>query len=117
MAQIEVAGGPVDGVNTSFTTATPYVPGTLAVYLNGQLKSAALADGWLETSPASGSFDLKVAPQVGDIVQVFYWPTTPLAVAPIAQGISGTLRAQNRLRAAVTAPSIRGRVVGSGRHC
>lgn len=59
-------------MNAVFTTTVPYIAGTLAVYLNGQLKRQDLDDGWLETSPGTGVFTMKEVPLAGDVVQCFY---------------------------------------------
>lgn len=72
LPHFEVASGTIDGSNTTFFTSLPYQPGFTAVWLNGQLKREDFADGWAETSPATGQFDLDQAPRVGDVVQVFF---------------------------------------------
>jgi hypothetical protein len=70
--QFLVPDGSIDGVNTTFQTPTPYIEGTLAVFLNGQLKRQDFEDGWQETNPGIGIFDLNIAPIDGDVVQTFY---------------------------------------------
>ena len=69
---IEVPAGSIDGANKTFTTSKAYAPGTLHVFLNGQLKRADLDDGFIEVNPATGVFEMKEAPLTGDVVQVFY---------------------------------------------
>jgi hypothetical protein len=61
------ANGLIDGVNRSFTTTSQYQAGTLDVWLNGQLLKPF---EWTETG--SNSFQLAVAPEIGDTVQVYY---------------------------------------------
>ena len=75
--RFEPVAGVVDGVNTAFTTSAPYQPGTLAAFLNGQLRKQSLVDGWIETSPTTGVFDYKQAPELGDVTQAFYLDTVP----------------------------------------
>ena len=68
----EVATGAVDGVNTDFYTSQAYVVGSLAVFLNGQLKRRDFDDGWEEADPGTGEFRLFVAPLATDVVQASY---------------------------------------------
>lgn len=70
----EVAVGVIDGVNVAFTTpsAIPYRAGSVAIFINGQLKRGDYADGWVETNPGTGLVTLDEAPQVGDVVQIFF---------------------------------------------
>lgn len=69
---IESAAGPVNGSNTLFLSSAAYVPGSVQVWLNGFLKRRDYDDGWIELG--SNKIQLKEAPQVGDVVQVFYRP-------------------------------------------
>jgi hypothetical protein len=77
---IRNAIGTIDGVSTVFYTPdpdnqaaiTPYSPGTVVLFINGQAKQAANDDGCTETNPDAGEVTLKEAPQVGDIVQFLY---------------------------------------------
>lgn len=88
--RFEVALGVSDGVNLVFFTPTaPYLPGSVAVFLNGQLKRADFMDGWAETNPVTGEVTLLIAPLPAafgnppDVVQIFYLDTaTPPAVTP-----------------------------------
>ena len=69
---IEAAMGPIDGVNTSFTVSAMYVPGSLQVWLNGQLKRKDFTDGWSEQG--SNKFKMNEAPLPGDVVQAYFRP-------------------------------------------
>ena len=64
----ETPTGAVNGTNAVFTTANPYVGGSLQVYVNG------LAQGTFvtETTPSTGTFTLDVAPTAGDNIFVSY---------------------------------------------
>lgn len=75
----ETVTGSVDGSNTSFTTSSPYLAGTLEVFINGlrQARTTHVS----ETTPASGVFTLDTAPQTGDIVRVNYQTTTATSFA------------------------------------
>lgn len=82
--RFEVLSGTIDGVNTTFTVSTAYQPGSLAVFINGLLMRRDLEDGWTETDPATGTLDLKEAPEVGpsgggdpDVLQAFFLDTAP----------------------------------------
>ena len=66
----EVPTGTVNGTNTSFTTLTPYVAGTLQVFING-VKQARTTH-FTETTPASGTFTMYDAPLTGDNIIVNY---------------------------------------------
>jgi hypothetical protein len=87
--RFEVAIGVSDGVNLLFYTPTPYLPGSVAVFLNGQLKRADFMDGWVESNPVTGEVTLLIAPLGGmppDVVQIFYLDTSvPVAVLPEAE--------------------------------
>lgn len=69
---IETALGPVNGINTKFTTSVMYVPGSLQVWLNGLLKRRDFDDGWVELG--SNKFEMKEAPITGDVVQAYFRP-------------------------------------------
>lgn len=62
--------GVVDGVNTIFKTPVPYVPGSVRVFLNGQLKRSDLSDGWVELG--YDEIRLHIAPDVSDVVQAYF---------------------------------------------
>lgn len=87
--RFEVAIGVSDGVNLLFYTPTPYLPGSVAVFLNGQLKRADFTDGWTEANPVTGEVALLIAPLGGvppDVVQIFYLDTSaPVAPLPEAE--------------------------------
>jgi hypothetical protein len=78
--RFELALGVVDSVNVVFYTPTfPYAPGSVAVFLNGQLKRADFADGWVESNPVVGEVTLLLPPLFGvppDVVQIFYLDTS-----------------------------------------
>jgi hypothetical protein len=75
--KFEVAAGAIDGVNVVFTVVAPYVPLSVAVFLNGQLKRRDFGDGWTETTPAAGVVTLAEPPIDGDVVQIFYIDASP----------------------------------------
>lgn len=68
---LEEAIGTVDGVNRTYFTQTPYVPGTVRLWLNGQLL---LEDCLVEVNPNTGEvlLDPGVLPRPGDIVQLLW---------------------------------------------
>jgi hypothetical protein len=66
--QNEVPGGPINGVNTAFTTAFPFIAGTLQVYLNGDLQESGGND---YTEGVSG-FTMVLAPKTLDKLLVSY---------------------------------------------
>jgi hypothetical protein len=68
-----VLGGTINGSNTTFTVSEAvYATGTLKVWLNGQLQTQGTGEDWVETTPASGTFDFDVAPVSGDEIVVEY---------------------------------------------
>jgi len=82
----EVLSGAIDGVNTTFFTSVAYTPGSLAVFINGQLKRADYDDGWIETSPETGEVTLREAPKPypldhDEVVQAFFIDTIPVDVS------------------------------------
>ena len=60
------AKGLIDGFNSSFNTNTPYAPGTLVVFLNGQESK----DHSAETG--GSGFTLSEPPPIGSVVTVYY---------------------------------------------
>ena len=65
--------GDIDGVNTTFTVSKgQYISGSLQVFLNGQLLIQGSSEGWVETTPGSGIFDLNDAPVAGDELSTSY---------------------------------------------
>jgi hypothetical protein len=70
--RIEVPSGVIDGSNRVFYTTAPYRPGTVRVFLNGQLKQGLLDDGWFELG--TNKVRLKEAPRVEDVLQFYYIP-------------------------------------------
>ncbi len=80
--RFEVASGVIDGVNRVFTVSKPYVLGTTAVFINGQLKRADFDDGWVESDPAAGEVTLDEAPRLLEVVQVFFSEDDGGAVRP-----------------------------------
>jgi len=53
-----------------FQTSHPYVPGSVRIFLNGQLKRADFADGWIELG--YDKVQLALPPLVGDVVQAYF---------------------------------------------
>ncbi len=115
LPKFEVVGGVIDGVNLVFMVSSSYRAGTLAVFLNGQLKRADYADGWTEVSPSSGSFSLKQAPEVLDVVEAFFIDTSPVLPGEVLYAmtgriddvstISGKLLVREAIRGTVEAPA------------
>jgi hypothetical protein len=70
---IQVAAGAVNGTNTIFSVSVPYVAGTTQIFLNGHAKVSSFADGWTELG--GNKIQMKVAPEVGDVVQVYFEPS------------------------------------------
>lgn len=66
----ETPSGTVNGSTTAFTTAFPYVPGSLKVFING-LKQKTTTH-FTETTPTTGVFTMSEAPLTGDIITVEY---------------------------------------------
>jgi hypothetical protein len=98
----EVPSGVIDGVNTVYTVSVAYQPGSVAVFLNGQLKRQDLDDGWTETNPATGEVTLTEAPRsIGkcpDVLQIFFLDTTPLAIEQTVERIKAKLRTYQPVR-------------------
>jgi hypothetical protein len=67
---IEKADGDVDGVNRVFRVNSPYVPGSVRVFRNGQLETVTLQDGWVEIG--SQKVRLHEAPKPGDVISCYY---------------------------------------------
>lgn len=65
----------IDGANTDFQTSVAYWPGTLRVYLNGQLIGEADDDGPVELGGLD--FRLGIAPRVGDYLDAWFRTEAP----------------------------------------
>jgi hypothetical protein len=105
-AHFEVPSGTIDGVNTVFTVSMAYGPGSIAVFINGQLMERNLDDGWFETDPSAGTVTLKEAPRSSgacpDVIQIFYLDTAaPLPETQIFK-LKGYIRCPVPLRGALT---------------
>ena len=105
---ITVATGPIDGSNTTFTTPTPYKDQTLAVWRNGQLLQRDLDNGFVETAPSLGIFDMKIAPLVDDTLQCLYIDTLPPAPETEVLQITGTVYVIDNLNAVIAESLIMG---------
>lgn len=91
VARFEVAIGTIDGVNQTFFAPTPYQALSTAVFVNGQLQRIDFDDGWIETNPGTGEFQLKIPPIPDDVVQIFYRDTTATLPGEEITPISGVL--------------------------
>lgn len=60
----------MNGVNNVFKTSVPYAPGSVRVFLNGQLKREDFADGWIELG--YDKVQLNLPPLAGDVVQAYF---------------------------------------------
>ena len=67
---IEFLKGPVNGSNRLFETSCPYLGGSVRLFLNGQLNTKDLKDGWVELGESK--IRLETAPRVGDVIQAYY---------------------------------------------
>jgi len=120
--RFEVPTGVVDGVNKTFYVSVPYVPGTTAVFLNGQLKRHDWDDGWVETDPWTGRIDLKEAPRVGsglpytccDIVQVFFLDTSPVDESSEITPLHGRIEADVSLQGLLSEAALLGMIGDMG---
>lgn len=62
--------GAVNSSNTSYTCTSPYLLGTLEVFING-LKQIRNTD-YTESGPSTGDFSMTTAPATGDVIRVNY---------------------------------------------
>lgn len=95
----ETPSGSVNGVNTTFTTAQPYIGGSLQVFVNGVKQKR--VTHFVETTPSTGSFTISDAPQTGDDVMVVYqFVQSTTANADTVDGIhANTVPTPNQLLA------------------
>ena len=105
----EVASGSIDGSNETFSVSLPYTSGTLAVFLNGQLKVGGDTDGWVETSPKMGVFSMNTPPELGDVLQAFYIDTLPVQPGFELTPIFGSIEACEEITGELEEPT---RIVG-----
>jgi microcompartment protein CcmL/EutN len=114
--RFEIPAGAIDGANVTFVTSQPYRPGSTAVFLNGQLKTQALDDGWDETDPAGGVVTLNEAPRGSpgdpDVVQIFYIDTSPVLPETVVDTrLVGVLREVDTLEAEIVSTGLLGGLV------
>lgn len=69
---IRPLSGVCNGVNTVFVTPSPYLAGSVRVWLNGELLRADLENGWVELGESR--IAMKVPPVAGDALQAYYVP-------------------------------------------
>ena len=69
---IQTAMGAVDGLNQDFRVTVMYAPNSTGVFINGQAKCRTWDDGWDELG--NNKVRLKQAPQLGDVVQIYFRP-------------------------------------------
>jgi hypothetical protein len=70
LALLRVLTGSVDGVNVVFQTPYPYRPGSVRIFLDGQLKREDFDDGWIELG--YDKVQLKIPPESGRVVQAYF---------------------------------------------
>lgn len=104
----EIPTGAIDGMNTVYTVSMAYTPGTVAVFINGQLKrpsGVGILDGWVETDPVLGIVTLDEAPLTNDVVQVFYLDTndSPIILVQTVEGLEAEIRDIDALDAVIEA--------------
>lgn len=72
VAVIETAIGGINGTNRDFQTVTPYVPGSVVIFLNGLSLVKDYDEGWEELGGTK--LRMKIAPFLGDALQIYYRP-------------------------------------------
>lgn len=83
----EVPSGAINGTNKNFATASNFLAGTLAVYLNGVRQKLGLDF----TAGINNTFQMTDAPITGDILTVDYFKpatTTPIYVGTKARFVA-----------------------------
>jgi hypothetical protein len=87
----EAVTGSVNGINADFTTARPYIAGSLQVFINGLMQSHTQVN---ETNPATGGFGLDASPASGDVIHVAYqYNLNPSGNADTVDGIHASTTA------------------------
>lgn len=101
-SEFEVPTGTIDGANKTFTTAFPYIAGSLQVWWRGLPRRNDWDDGAVETTPGSGIFDMKEAPLPGDDLQVQYLHTVATLPGVEVSPICGTVATTGDLTGTLT---------------
>jgi len=105
--QFELLTGTIDGANPDFYTSRAYSPGSVAVYLNGQLLLNRTGNPWTETDPNAGQItvtDAGLVPRVGDEIAAFYLDTTTDPNQVVIEDLVATIHdAEDRLVGVVEA--------------
>jgi hypothetical protein len=63
--RLELAIGPINGINRNFSTPTPYEAGSLYTLPDGQLWEQDDDEGPEELTPSLGTFRMRTAPRNG----------------------------------------------------
>lgn len=71
-AVVEPGIGTPNGIRTLFRTSSPYLVGSVRMFVNGLLMSKDLEDGWSELGDRKVQTKLVLDPS--DIVQFYYIP-------------------------------------------
>lgn len=99
--RFEIPAGVIDDANTVYTVSQPYLAGTVAVFLNGQLLTKVLDDGWTETNPSGGVVTLNEAPRITntppDVVQIFYLLDGPVLPEGQIMKLTGVLSIEGKI--------------------
>lgn len=69
---IEKLSGVINGYNLVFETSRSYVPGSVRVFVNGNVNEVSGPDGWKELG--SKRIAMKEIPRPTDILQAYYIP-------------------------------------------
>jgi len=93
-ALFETLSGVIDGVNDVFTFGAAYTPGTVAIYLNGQLLLNDAGNPWTESDPGAGEVTIlsDCIPRPGDEIAGFAIDTAGSGEVEITQ-IQGAISA------------------------
>jgi hypothetical protein len=114
--------GAIDGVNTTFITSQPYEPGTLAIFFNGHLHVPSFDDGYVETNPVLGVFDMKIPPRpdvlpggiIADDSLVACYVVAGGEITEIVDNIQGRIEGTQELAGALEDTSLDGELATQG---
>ena len=124
IGRLEQAIGVVNGINLDFEVPVAYMSGSLVVFRNGQQLKRELDNGWIETDPTTGKFQMKIAPlapypgsldDCGDIIFAYFNTVSSVSTGgAVVGGIPNIVGATHIYPLLVAGNEILPQIIGAG---
>ncbi|MEE9358886.1 MAG: hypothetical protein V3U85_00230 [Hyphomicrobium sp.] len=103
--------GVVDGVNPTFFFSVGYTPGTVVIYLNGQLLVTPAGNPWSESDPTTGEVTItnaKCIPKPGDVIAGEMTDTSPALPETEILELTATIEIEDELNGVIDVETLSG---------